>query len=88
MYLTRHQTPDGPRWAKDGRLLPGIFTLGKLLQNSAAEARAALADAPVGEQATGELLTPVESDQEVWAAGVTYLSSRLAREAESESKDV
>jgi 2-dehydro-3-deoxy-D-arabinonate dehydratase len=34
-----------------------------------------------------ELLPPVES-QEVWAAGVTYLRSREARQEESASKDV
>src|SRR5262249_42248477 len=38
--------------------------------------------------ASGKLLAPVESEQEVWAAGVTYLRSREAREAESTVKDV
>lgn len=88
MYLTRHQTPTGPRWAKDGHFLPKLFTLGKLLQNPAAEGRAALSSAATEGRATGALLPPVEPDQEVWASGVTYLSSRLAREAESQSKDV
>jgi 2-dehydro-3-deoxy-D-arabinonate dehydratase len=41
------------------------------------------------EPATGALLPPIEPDQEVWAAGVTYLKSREARVAESEaSKDI
>ena len=38
--------------------------------------------------ATGRLLAPIEATQEVWAAGVTYLRSRDAREAESAVKDV
>jgi 2-dehydro-3-deoxy-D-arabinonate dehydratase len=45
---------------------------------------------PRGEPATGglRLLPPVEERYEVWAAGVTYLRSRDAREAESQVKDV
>ena len=87
-FLTRHRTLDGPRWALDGRSLPREFTLGSLLQLS----KTAIADflsslRPTGEL-TGDLLAPVESDQEVWACGVTYLRSREAREAESTVKDV
>lgn len=36
----------------------------------------------------GRVLSPVEPTQEVWAAGVTYLRSRIEREAESSSADV
>ncbi len=32
MYLTRHETPGGPRWALDGSFLPPSFTLELLLQ--------------------------------------------------------
>lgn len=35
-----------------------------------------------------EYLSPVEDGQEVWAAGVTYLRSRVEREAESTVSDV
>jgi 2-dehydro-3-deoxy-D-arabinonate dehydratase len=88
MYLTRHQTSEGPRWALDDRFLPRDFQLALLLQLP----RAALADflraIPRDEQAAGKLLAPVEPAQEVWAAGVTYLRSREAREAESTVKDV
>ena len=31
MYLTRHSTPAGPRWAVDGKLLPAGVTLSTLL---------------------------------------------------------
>ena len=41
-----------------------------------------------GEAAGGQLLPPVDAQQEVWAAGVTYLRSRDARQAESKAGDV
>jgi 2-dehydro-3-deoxy-D-arabinonate dehydratase len=43
---------------------------------------------PVGRPADGLLLAPVDPALEVWAAGVTYLRSREAREAESQAGDV
>ncbi|GAB4423802.1 MAG: fumarylacetoacetate hydrolase family protein [Chloroflexi bacterium OHK40] len=87
-YLTRHQTPAGPRWALDGRYLPVSLTLAELLAAPLAEMVRQLHQAPVGEVATEPLLAPVEPDQEVWASGVTYLRSRDAREAESSARDV
>ena len=88
MYLTRHRTPAGPRWAADGRWLAEEFRLGRLLRRPSAEVRGALADARTDEPAAGALLAPVEDAQEIWAAGVTYLRSREARMAESETADV
>jgi 2-dehydro-3-deoxy-D-arabinonate dehydratase len=88
MYLSRHQTPNGPRWALDGQFLPASFDLGVLLEQPSAALPAFLAALPRSEAAAGALLAPVEADQEVWAAGVTYLRSREAREAESTQKDV
>lgn len=41
-----------------------------------------------GKGTTGEALAPVEPSQEVWASGVTYLRSRVEREAESTVADV
>ena len=32
MYLSRHQTTDGPRWALDDALLPTGFNLGMALE--------------------------------------------------------
>lgn len=68
------------------RLLEGVSTLSELLHApSPPEAvRAAIARTP-GTVAATELtfLPPVDS-QEVWAAGVTYIRSKKAREAESE----
>jgi len=86
--LTRHATTQGPRWALDGRYLPQDFTLSRWLAGSSTGARDALAALPPGEAADAPLLAPVEDHQEVWASGVTYLSSRMAREAESQTADV
>jgi 2-dehydro-3-deoxy-D-arabinonate dehydratase len=88
MYLTRHRTPDGIRWAIDGRLAPPAFELGSLLRLPSRAIAETLAATPLGEPAAGEVLAPIESDQEVWASGVTYLRSREAREAESTVSDV
>jgi 2-dehydro-3-deoxy-D-arabinonate dehydratase len=89
MYLTRHESPGGPRWALDGNLLPPSFSLALLLQLPKAAIAGFLRALPKGEPAAGsKLLAPVEPAQEVWAAGVTYLRSRDAREEESAVKDV
>jgi 2-dehydro-3-deoxy-D-arabinonate dehydratase len=89
MYLTRHETPGGPRWALDGGLLPASFTLDILLQLPKAAIADFLRALPEGVPVGGApLLAPVEPAQEVWAAGVTYLRSRDAREEESQVKDV
>lgn len=87
-YLTRHSTAHGARWALDGRYLPASFGL-PLLMDLPAEALPAFLDAlPTGDEATGDLLPPVEHTQEIWASGVTYMRSREAREAESTMRDV
>jgi 2-dehydro-3-deoxy-D-arabinonate dehydratase len=88
MYLTRHTTPDGPRWAVDRQFLPRDFRLGLLLQIPASAIPAFLGSIPKPDVATGPLLAPLEDDHEVWACGVTYLRSREAREAESTVRDV
>jgi 2-dehydro-3-deoxy-D-arabinonate dehydratase len=88
MYLTRYQTPAGPRWALDGRFLPPAFTLGLLLELPSAAAADLLAALRTDEPAYGALLAPIEPLQEVWAAGVTYLRSRDARKEESSVADV
>jgi 2-dehydro-3-deoxy-D-arabinonate dehydratase len=88
MYLTRHQTPDGPGWALDGALLPRGTTLSSLLELPLATIGAILPALPLGPPAAGALLPPIEPAQEVWASGVTYLRSRDARQAESSVGDV
>ena len=87
MYLTRHATPDGPRWAVDGQFLPLAFSLRLLLALPASGLRT-LPTLTTGEPASGNLLAPLEADHEVWASGVTYLRSRDARQAESVVGDV
>jgi 2-dehydro-3-deoxy-D-arabinonate dehydratase len=88
VYLTRHHTPAGPRWAADGRWLPAAFRLDLLLQLPVPAMSALLDVITTDEPASGTLLPPVEPDHEVWACGVTYLRSREAREAESTVRDV
>ena len=89
MYLTRHETAGGPRWALDGGFLPPSFTLDVLLQLPKAATTGFLRGFPKGTPTNGApLLAPVEPTSEVWAAGVTYLRSRDAREEESAVKDV
>jgi 2-dehydro-3-deoxy-D-arabinonate dehydratase len=87
-YLTRHQTADGPRWALDGRALLEAFDLSRLLRIPAADIPGFLRANAGTDAAAGALLPPIETNGEVWAAGVTYLRSREAREAESTVRDV
>lgn len=88
MKLTRHITPDGPRWAADGRYLRPDFEFRALLTLPASEVDSRLNELLSDESASDRLAAPIEPNQEVWASGVTYLSSRMAREAESETADV
>jgi 2-dehydro-3-deoxy-D-arabinonate dehydratase len=81
--LTRHSYRGLTRWAVDGRLLPAGVGLGSLLELRADHVPGALDALALDETAGGGLLAPVDPDHEVWAAGVTYMRSRAAREAES-----
>lgn len=87
-YLTRHQTPSGPRWAINGRALPDAFHLDLLLQRPLAEIEDALDAATSQTRMEDALIAPIEDTQEVWAAGVTYVRSREARVAESSTADL
>jgi 2-dehydro-3-deoxy-D-arabinonate dehydratase len=80
--LARGDTASGP----DALLDPDL-TFSRLLQGGATDvALAASATGPaVPEGST--VLAPID-DQEVWAAGVTYLRSRDARMEESETADI
>lgn len=88
MFLTRHSTMFGPRWALNGRYLPPALTLGLLLQLPSTVFRQILHALPSGEEAQGTLLAPLEDIHEVWASGVTYLRSREARRAESTASNL
>lgn len=88
MYVTRHQTPDGPNLAVDGHYLPRPINLNTLLMMPHAAMLQMLRDLPVGQPAGQNLLPPIEPMHEVWAAGVTYRRSREARQQESEVKDL
>ncbi|MBN1247485.1 MAG: fumarylacetoacetate hydrolase family protein [Anaerolineae bacterium] len=88
MYLTRHCSAEGAQWALDGALLPPAFNLGLLLEMPYHSYADVLPGMVTGQPARGERLAPVELMHEVWASGVTYLRSRDARQAESESGDI
>jgi 2-dehydro-3-deoxy-D-arabinonate dehydratase len=88
MYLTRHTTKQGPRWAVDGQFLPQGVDLSALLALPK-DAMASLLTGPLADEpAQGPLLPPIDPMHEVWASGVTYLRSRQARQAESGVGDV
>lgn len=89
MYLTRHTSAQGPRWAVNGQYIPFGLRLGSLLtlpRASLVELLASLEKS--GLKAEGPLRAPVETNAEVWGSGVTYLRSREARKAESATADV
>jgi 2-dehydro-3-deoxy-D-arabinonate dehydratase len=89
VYLTRHQVAGGSRWAMDGRVLPDDFGLRRLLDLPSATLPSFLRGIVRTDlTASGPLLAPVDPFTEVWAAGVTYLRSREAREAESTVSDL
>jgi 2-dehydro-3-deoxy-D-arabinonate dehydratase len=88
MLLTRHSTPHGPRWARDGLFLAEGFRLGVLLELSTDFISAFLDSIATEDVALGPLLPPIEPEHEVWASGVTYRRSREARTQESTVKDV
>src|SRR3712207_4800328 len=50
VYLSRHSAAGGPRWALDGSYLPEGFTLTRLLEGPAAEARAEIGRASCRER--------------------------------------
>lgn len=83
MLLTKHETKDGARWAMDGHFLPSSLTLSTLLELPRAIMLQLLNNLPQGGPAVGKEAAPIDPNQEVWAAGVTYLRSRDARRAES-----
>jgi len=95
MILTRYLTKDGPTWAVDGIPLHKGMTLPFMLCVPAQNTWRVLSNIVKNQKKmeapdiTGAaVIAPVEEDQEVWAAGVTYLRSKEEREAESTAADV
>jgi 2-dehydro-3-deoxy-D-arabinonate dehydratase len=88
MLLTKHTTTHGPRWAVAGNLLPPSINLSTLLEMSREKMFQVLKTLSEAEPVTGAAAAPIDPYQEVWAAGVTYLRSREARQAESTVADM
>lgn len=82
MRLTRHWHSAGPRWAADGMSMAPGFTLSLLAQS--ADPLGLIAACRTGPPADGPHLAPIDPQQELWAAGVTYLRSKAARALESD----
>jgi 2-dehydro-3-deoxy-D-arabinonate dehydratase len=83
MLLTKHATKNGARWAVHGYFLPPDLTLSTLLELPTAVMLQQLNQFTLEEPATDTMIAPIDPQQEVWAAGVTYLRSRDARRVES-----
>jgi 2-dehydro-3-deoxy-D-arabinonate dehydratase len=88
MLLTRHISENGHRWSADGRLLQKDFNLRTFLALENDKAIRLAAELLTHEQAKTPPVSPIEDGQEVWASGVTYLRSREARKAESDTADL
>jgi 2-dehydro-3-deoxy-D-arabinonate dehydratase len=88
MRFSRHIAGTGSRWARDGHWLDPSFNLAELLRHEAGELRDFVEGLRTFGFAAAPLLAPIDPIQEIWASGVTYLRSRVAREVESNSGDV
>jgi 2-dehydro-3-deoxy-D-arabinonate dehydratase len=88
MIIHKRLYQGSPRWEVDGMFLPAEFRLSLLLELSGTSIRHILQSLVTEEKAEGNLLPPIESTQEVWASGVTYLRSREARQSESTVGDI
>ena len=88
MQLSRRMVGKIYRWVVDGKALPVEFKLGTLLGMSRSTMFDIIASNLEDVDVSEAYFSPVEENQEVWAAGVTYLRSRVEREAESTVADV
>ncbi len=88
MLLTKHKTTHGSRWAVDGHFLPASLNLSTLLEMPRGIMLEVLERLSGNESVSGEEAAPIDPQQEVWAAGVTYLRSREARKTESSVADI
>jgi len=96
MLLTKYKTANGSRWAVDGHFLPPDVNLTILLETPRKIMLEMLERLSGDESDSGAVLSvskgeeeaPIDPQQEVWAAGVTYLRSRDARKAESSVADI
>ena len=88
MLLTKHKTPNGSRRAVDGHFLPPSLNLTTLLEMPRETMFEVLERLSGNKSASGGEEAPIDPQQEVWAAGVTYLRSREARKAESSVADM
>ena len=92
--LVRYLSASGPRAGvigDDGKLRPIASSLAELWRLSATDLQAAVSEAAAANpcpETASRLLAPIDAMTPLWAAGVTYLTSRDARMEESDSHDV
>lgn len=86
--LRRFQTAKGSRWAFDERFLAPQFSLRTLLGTPRERSIELIHSLLTDERPIGKLLAPIDPSQEVWACGVTFMQSRVAREIESTMGDI
>jgi 2-dehydro-3-deoxy-D-arabinonate dehydratase len=86
VYLTRHHTDRGPRWAVDGRFLPDTFDVRLLLSLRLESVREFLNSSVTNEKAIGVLLPPLEDTHEVWGNGVVSARPGQSRRADAASE--
>ncbi len=88
MLLTKRVDVEYLSWHADDLNLPETFSLSSLLKLRANEIENFLQHSAAKSRVNGQLVAPIDPNQEVWASGVTYLRSRQEREAESSAADV
>ncbi len=90
MLLAKYCYQGKERWSYDQRLLTVGTTLADLLREPLRDLVSTIEARLTSEKIPSHLssVAPIDGAQEVWASGVTYLRSRDARMAESDSADV
>ena len=88
MILTRIQVEGRAQWCLNDVPLPNQLQLSDLMEMNCREMMVLLDSFSGGDRVQGEFLAPIDPQQEVWAAGVTYQRSREARREESGISDI
>lgn len=79
MFLTKHKTPNGSRWAMDGCFLSPDIKLSTLLEMPREKMFEGLIGLLDAESAIGAEEAPIDPYQEVWAASPTCEAATRAK---------
>jgi 2-dehydro-3-deoxy-D-arabinonate dehydratase len=83
-----YKSNDGLLIERNGEFFSINHSLTDLLSMGMQEARSIIEAASTSVKAPAHLVAPIDSHQEVWACGVTYLRSKVGRMEESEIPDL